>query len=58
MHPEDAMWFSSFEAAINQSKKLRFNDPEVITLREAKILSNDRFEYDEHPFSSDALGQD
>lgn len=57
-HLESAKVFESLEAALNQVSKLKYNDPEVITMKEAKELSRDSFEYDEHPFSSDALGQE
>ena len=59
----DVMIFHKHSAAQIQASKLKFKSPEVITIEEAKRLSaqNDRnypYEYYEHPFSSEALGQD
>ena len=59
----DAMRFTKESAAKTQASKLRYKHPEVITTSKAIELSrmNERnFDYDslEHPFSSEALGQD
>ena len=59
----DAIQFQKQTAAQIQANKLRFKEPTVITVNEAMRLSkeNDRnFDYEgqEHPFSSEALGQD
>ena len=59
----DAMRFHKKSAAEIQANKLRFKTPEVITYQEAKELSNRNeanydYEAQEHPFSSEALGQD
>jgi hypothetical protein len=58
----DAFVFNLKSAAKNQAKKLIYKNPQVITVEEAKELSNKNdynFDYDalEHPFSSEALGQ-
>jgi len=59
----DAMQFHKESAAKIQAGKLRFKEPKVITIDRAIELSkeNDRnYDYEvlEHPFSSEALGQD
>ena len=59
----DAMQFHKESAAQIQASKLRYKEPTVITINEAIRLSkeNDKnYDYEamEHPFSSDALGQD
>ena len=59
----DAMQFQKESAAIIQSKKLKHRSPEVISIKTAIKLSKENdinFDYEslEHPFSSDALGQD
>jgi len=59
----DAIQFHKRSAADIQAQKLRYKSPTVITTDEAVKLSkeNDRnydYESQEHPFSSEALGQD
>lgn len=59
----DAIQFTSLDAANIQSSKYKYKSPSVITITEAIRLSkeNDKnYDYEafEHPFSSDALGQD
>lgn len=59
----EAMQFHKESAAMIQSNKLRYKNPTVITIDEAIRMSklNDvNFDYksQEHPFSSEALGQD
>ncbi len=58
----DAIQFQSKEAAQIQAKKLRYKQPTVITTNEAIKLTKENeenydYEEQEHPFSSDALGQ-
>ena len=60
---DGGMLFKSMEAAEIQARKLMYKEPEVVSLSTAKQLcrENERnIDYDsmEHPFSSDALGQD
>lgn len=59
----DAIQFNSIEAARNQANKLHYKSPTVITLNEAISLEkrnemNIDYESMEHPFSSEALGQE
>lgn len=59
----DAIKFFNLESAKTQAKKLRFKNPEVISFNTAKVLSSRNeqlYDYDalEHPFSSEALGQE
>jgi len=58
----DAMQFHKQDAAKTQARKLRYKEPEVITINEAIKLTkrndaNYDYEVQEHLFSSDALGQ-
>lgn len=60
---DEAMRFEKKEAALTQARKLRYKSPEVISFETAKKLSKEndrRYDYDalEHPFSSEALGQE
>ena len=59
----DSFIFKKQSAAQIQANKLRFKSPRVITVEKAMLLSaeNDRnwnYELEEHPFSSEALGQE
>ena len=59
----EAMQFYKESAAKIQASKLQKNNPRVITINQAILLTreNERnFDYDslEHPYSSEALGQD
>lgn len=53
---DEAMWFKNESAALIQSRKLIFNNPGIITLKEAQEIEEEHF--DDHPFSSEALGQE
>ena len=60
---DQAIQFEYKEAAQHQANKYHFKSPEVVSWRLAKSLEreNERnIDYDsmEHPFSSEALGQD
>jgi len=54
-----AMKFNKLSAAEIQASKIRYNNPRVIHLNEAKEIADDQFNPDdlEHPYSTDALGQ-
>lgn len=56
-----AMRFNKKSAAEYSAKNLTFNTPEVITAAEAQEIFNRQearnIEDEEHPFSSEALGQ-
>ena len=57
----DAMQFRKESAAKIQARKLVYKSPEVISYSEAcrlERLNDMNYDYDEHPFSSEALGQD
>lgn len=57
-----AMEFEKEESASVQLKKLRYNNPQVVNYENALEIyhSNQHHQIinEEHPFSSDALGQD
>ena len=55
----DAMEFIKERAADYSTNRLFYNNPRVINSAEAQKLENENdLNYSEHPFSSDALGQE
>jgi hypothetical protein len=59
---DSAMAFKKYSAAQAQANKLRYKDPQVMGEHEAKEVSIENLQREilneEHPFSSEALGQD
>lgn len=57
-----AMAFIKRDAAEYSARRLRFKSPEVVSFAHAKQLERNNVYYEaensEHPFSSEALGQD
>lgn len=58
----DAMAFKKESAAEYSAKRLRYKNPCVVSYKEAIIIERENdftnVMLEEHPFSSDALGQD
>jgi hypothetical protein len=58
----EAMKFRKYSSAEYSLKKLKYKNPSIVGENEAKRIENENLhincEFDIHPFSSEALGQD